>query len=662
MDTRELKNNLPHLIALMVLAFALLIVSTNAGLTRCSDFGNSYCDVYYSIVGTPKVMILQNPEGGGLGYPVKMKRLLEDEHGLPTRMQNIGDLSPGMLEGYDVVVVEKARKIPTRKLEIIKDYVYGDMGRLIWVGDSGTVGGEKDKTCKTIEYSIKYMKRDKGSEVNEEKKLCVSEPSKQNVSASIASKTKDLTSEAMTELKKVCEESFGGTLASVRTDQGYQCKNPSGEYSKVYINWKNEKSVKRIVDPWNRGEYSLLGSEEKHEGLDFGTKILGISFIADNYAVSEYSDLSESVSKIRTLLLDAHSGFVECEKNLAQETCSPQQKLSVAKQKLNMLKDNKQDAENDLSVILTNLESIKQTKNTSSIQVEDAINIVTEKKNELETKDVGEEPSEQTLSQLEKCNSTLNKAVTKLENLKALETKEEYKQQYEEMASKIRGKIVTEDLEKAIEEYKECSAQGPTNLKTELAEATGNKEMTELLISYSSPHTDKKGTIEFIKNAPETDEFQEEVEESSYICGEENQEIEQGFKAAGQALKKARESKDKLAPEMKSKSLATLTAADEQHPLIQGISKSIELKKKVTGGEEAPVPFVLVYSAHQHTHVVSKVKITPEYKGEDKWPAITVKDPRFASHVFGRGTMVYYAFPPETDEIFVDNLVRFILY
>jgi hypothetical protein len=87
------------------------------------------------------------------------------------------------------------------------------------------------------------------------------------------------------------------------------------------------------------------------------------------------------------------------------------------------------------------------------------------------------------------------------------------------------------------------------------------------------------------------------------------------------------------------------------------VSKSIDLKK---GG--LPVPFVLVETSERKTYTVTQLKVTPAYKGQATWPAITVKDPKFAVHAFGRGTVVYYAFPPETDEVFMDNLVDYILY
>ncbi|MCD6522513.1 MAG: hypothetical protein J7K68_02090 [Candidatus Diapherotrites archaeon] len=690
MPAQDFRKNLPHLIALAVLLFALIIVATKAGIMRCSDLGNSYCDVYYTIVGKPKVMIIYDPDdNGAMGDVRALARIIQDQNGVPVRLIDIDKVSAGMLKDYDVVVVEHARRIPTEKLLILKEYVFNDMGRLVWVGNSGTIGANKDQLCKTVEYSVKWTQVDGTHIEDKTSRVCVKEgdipfDTEESVSQRMAKKKEALVEKAWGQLESICEDAFQGTLSNVKKKDGYPCEIPSNaKFSNVYINWKNEETFKEVVNPWVRGEYEVLGKEKTDEGIDFGGTVLGISFIADDYAVKEYTMYSKSITDIQKALVEAHIGFVECSNSIRESTCNIASKQATVFSDLSSLKGTKNNAETMLNGFVSTLNSMavnKENQNESAAAtiIRNAANEINAEKESIKsiTFETDEIPTQEVMTNLENMKIHVQNAKNQLIILKGSETDDTVIKQYDSMIAQCESTIHAIDTEinalnTHISEYNDCLKQSAGTLSDELSKGIGDKEKADAILGYASPLIDEGGIVNFILEVtdekgikPEWKTVKEKLEamDPTVVCRSNSTKIKEGFLAAAEAIELAGEARESINPQKEATSMATLQAADEYHALVQGISKSIELVKEGPDGKKYPVPFVLVQTSHAHTYTVTQLKITPEYKGIGEWPAITVKDPKFGTHSFGRGVVVFYAFPPETDEIFVNNLVEYILY
>ncbi|MFH1256178.1 MAG: hypothetical protein V1494_02695 [Candidatus Diapherotrites archaeon] len=135
-QARDLAKDAYHLVLLIVMVLVLLgVVSWVFG---CSVIPlPKWCDAYWFVMGSPKVLIVHGSEG--LGDPDLLRLSLSDpEHlGVRAQTQDLGRISLGNLKQYQLVIVEKAKKISTDKLKVFMDYV-DQGGRLVWTGDAGT--------------------------------------------------------------------------------------------------------------------------------------------------------------------------------------------------------------------------------------------------------------------------------------------------------------------------------------------------------------------------------------------------------------------------------------------------------------------------------------------------------------------------------------------
>ena len=127
-----------HIAMLLLLIFVGLFILTWIGMLGCRSLPG-WCDVYYAVVGKPKILIVSGNEG--LGNPELLQTTLADPKILGARAQklSIQNTSLGNLQQYHLVIVEKAKKISTKQLQMFIDYVKGG-GRLVWTGDAGTEG------------------------------------------------------------------------------------------------------------------------------------------------------------------------------------------------------------------------------------------------------------------------------------------------------------------------------------------------------------------------------------------------------------------------------------------------------------------------------------------------------------------------------------------
>ncbi len=137
MDAKT-QNNATHIIILLVLALALLGVLIYTGLVGCNAIPSG-CDIYYSLLkgGKPQVLIAYGDSG--LGDYAKLESALNDRSALNinVRSMEVSRLSYGNIRGYDMIIVERAKKICSKQLRILEYYV-NNGGKLVWTGDAGT--------------------------------------------------------------------------------------------------------------------------------------------------------------------------------------------------------------------------------------------------------------------------------------------------------------------------------------------------------------------------------------------------------------------------------------------------------------------------------------------------------------------------------------------
>lgn len=135
-EMRPVAKDLYHVGMAIVLVLAILGLLTWSGIISCRDVPG-FCSVYYAIKGPPKTLIVFGETG--LGNPALLAQELRNRSGAAATnisQQDVEFVSAGNLKQFDLVVVTRARKIPTRTLKAFMEYVDGG-GRLVWTGDAG---------------------------------------------------------------------------------------------------------------------------------------------------------------------------------------------------------------------------------------------------------------------------------------------------------------------------------------------------------------------------------------------------------------------------------------------------------------------------------------------------------------------------------------------
>ncbi|MCD6434659.1 MAG: hypothetical protein J7L14_03530 [Candidatus Diapherotrites archaeon] len=136
-------------IAVLVgLLFALLVVLTYTGIVKCSALPG-WCSVYWTIFGQPKILIVYG--NSGLGNPELLRDIIADPitgTGIRPVMMHISRIGLGNLNQFDLVIVERCRKMSSRQIKMFVDYALAGK-RLIWTGDAGVeVSNEKELVYK----------------------------------------------------------------------------------------------------------------------------------------------------------------------------------------------------------------------------------------------------------------------------------------------------------------------------------------------------------------------------------------------------------------------------------------------------------------------------------------------------------------------------------
>ncbi len=149
MEMEESLKKAWKVVFLLILVALLLGVLTWTGIMKCSTIPG-WCDVYYGAIrfaqgGKPSVAIVHGEDG--LGQPEILAEILADPRvlGVHPVMIQLEFLELGNIKNYDLVIVERARTIETKKLDIFTDYVLKHGGRLVWTGDAGTKLAQDDR-------------------------------------------------------------------------------------------------------------------------------------------------------------------------------------------------------------------------------------------------------------------------------------------------------------------------------------------------------------------------------------------------------------------------------------------------------------------------------------------------------------------------------------
>ncbi len=133
-------------VGIIVLGVIILFILVWTGLMKCGTVP-FLCDGYEAIMGAPRVLIVYGDEG--LGDPQALKLLMQDPATLGVNavdLANVDQVSLGNLKSYKLVIVEHARKMSIDQLKMFTSYVNQYGGRLVWIGDAGTVKGDDELT------------------------------------------------------------------------------------------------------------------------------------------------------------------------------------------------------------------------------------------------------------------------------------------------------------------------------------------------------------------------------------------------------------------------------------------------------------------------------------------------------------------------------------
>lgn len=156
MDWTNNSKNLISLLGLALLIFILLFLLVNFGFVRACDIPG-FSSVYYGIKGKPQVAIVYGTDG--YGNPEKLENILAERNNIVPILVDSRDLSYGILENYQLVIVDNAKTMKTSDLLVLSDYVKGG-GRLVLTGDFATRLGPDDYICEDIGFqylaSVEY--------------------------------------------------------------------------------------------------------------------------------------------------------------------------------------------------------------------------------------------------------------------------------------------------------------------------------------------------------------------------------------------------------------------------------------------------------------------------------------------------------------------------
>jgi hypothetical protein len=135
---RDLMHELPHLIVLGVLVLVLLVVVTNYNWIHCSQIPGNWCEIYCNVIMRTHSRVALVYGEDGIGDPDALENTIRRTRPY-TYLEPVPvkDISFGMLKGYKLAIVERARSMSKAQTNALLKFI-DNGGTVLWVGDSGT--------------------------------------------------------------------------------------------------------------------------------------------------------------------------------------------------------------------------------------------------------------------------------------------------------------------------------------------------------------------------------------------------------------------------------------------------------------------------------------------------------------------------------------------
>ncbi len=137
----------------LILIFGLVFTLTYTNIVHCQTVGQSWCDMYWYLVGAPRILVVFGSDG--MGNADRLMSILADREilGIRTQPQLLDRITTtSYLEKYKMVIVTQAKTMSDNQIEMFYEYA-SHGGILVWTGDAGTSSYPEDK--KLTDYNMK---------------------------------------------------------------------------------------------------------------------------------------------------------------------------------------------------------------------------------------------------------------------------------------------------------------------------------------------------------------------------------------------------------------------------------------------------------------------------------------------------------------------------
>src|SRR5436853_528587 len=121
-EMRPILKDIYHILLAVLLVLIIIGLLTWSGFISCRDIPG-FCVVYHGILGPPRTLIVYGDEG--LGDPTLLQQELRNRSGAAATnisKQHVDFISAGNLKQFELVIVTRAKTIPTKTLKAFMEY------------------------------------------------------------------------------------------------------------------------------------------------------------------------------------------------------------------------------------------------------------------------------------------------------------------------------------------------------------------------------------------------------------------------------------------------------------------------------------------------------------------------------------------------------------